>query len=138
MPDTFDSIAVIPNATDNFDEVWGVITRENGRNIERFAHRTRPILCEGDNQFFIQHQIRLDSSVTYDTRLDVSGVTLGTSTTLNVASHGLSDGDLILLDCIDGSVSLNATTYKATQIETDYFKITDTDDNEIDSSADGS
>ena len=41
MRDPIESIATIPNQADNFDEVWVVVNRSNGRFVERFVRRLK-------------------------------------------------------------------------------------------------
>jgi hypothetical protein len=60
--DVFESIAVIPNSASNFDELFLVANRVNGRYIERLAQRMSIDPCTGE---FTINQIHMDSTVTY-------------------------------------------------------------------------
>ena len=60
--DTFDSLAVIPNSTDNFDEVYVIVDRINGRFIEKFSLRLQTDSCSDSYEV---SQNYLDSSVKF-------------------------------------------------------------------------
>jgi len=66
MADVISSIASIPNTDENFSEVYWVVRRENGNMIERMAPRQITSQYGDDVVTRIQHQIRLDSVVTYN------------------------------------------------------------------------
>jgi len=133
--DEIESAALVPNLTENYDELWMVVNRSNGRFIERLTLRENSITCEGDNKVLLPDQVYMDSAVSYDSPLDITDITLGASTTLAVSAHGLSDNDEVLIRCIEGTDELNDTVFKITNAVTDYFELNDTDDNAVDSSA---
>lgn len=135
MADTFESIAVIPNPTDNYDEVWAVVSRDNGVYIERMLSRYIPRLSVGEQAIMLEDQVRMDCSTTFNDSISITNVSLGSATTLTASSHGLSNGDTIIVRCIDGTTQLNNNTYKVANKTTDTFEITDTGDVAIDSSA---
>lgn len=56
--DLFESVASIPNATANYNEVWVSVKRGTKRYVERFAQRLASL--DSDDQIF------LDSSIEYD------------------------------------------------------------------------
>jgi len=67
VADAFESLAVIPNSTDNFDEVWCVVDRGNGKMIESMANRIIHTTDANDENVMLrENQIRLDSCVTYN------------------------------------------------------------------------
>lgn len=126
--DAIESVALIPNSTQNFDELWVIVNRANGRFIERMSLRPVSVSCEDEEKVLLSDQIFLDSALSYDSPLDILGVTLSqAATTFNVASHGLLDDDLVLVKCIEGTSELNGNTYKVTNALTDYFEIVDPD-----------
>jgi hypothetical protein len=55
--DLFKSVSSIPNATNNYNEIWVAVQRGTKRYIERFAQRLASTLPE--------EQIFLDSAITY-------------------------------------------------------------------------
>lgn len=62
--DHFESIATIPSPLENFDEVYVVIDRTNGRMIERMSLRLGGINCNNDDPRLID-QIFMDSAVEF-------------------------------------------------------------------------
>lgn len=62
--DIVESLASIPNPSEDFNEVWMVVNRENGRMIEKMSLRNRATVC--DEVFLRQENlIFMDSAVTY-------------------------------------------------------------------------
>ena len=60
--DIIESISNIPNNTDNFDELWMVVSRTNGRNIEIMTPKVITVTdSNGDEVVLREDQIRLDS-----------------------------------------------------------------------------
>jgi hypothetical protein len=55
---TVESIAVIPNSTDGYDELWMIVNRDNGRFVERMPKRLLT--------FDVEDQIHLDCAISYD------------------------------------------------------------------------
>ena len=66
MADTFESIAVIPYSTENYDQVWSIVNRENGKTVEFFENKFKTVTDGDDVVFLREDQIRLDSCVTYN------------------------------------------------------------------------
>lgn len=99
--DPIESISVIPNSTDSFDEVWAVINRANGRFVERMTKRLTESTCGGNKSVVLADQIFLDSALSYDDSIDVSAIdSIGASTLVSTESaHGFSSGDIIVLSC---------------------------------------
>lgn len=65
--DVIESIATIPNSTDNQDEVWMVVNRANGRYIERMVPKIiSSVDGNNDTVAILEDQIRVDSCVTYN------------------------------------------------------------------------
>jgi len=100
--DIVESLAAIPNSTDDFTEVYWVVNRENGRMIERMASRLNAIDCGGEKKVLLSEQIYMDSALSYDsTPIDI--LTMSTSTGIVEITtddpHGFSSGELVSLQC---------------------------------------
>jgi hypothetical protein len=128
MADLFESITVIPNATEHYDQVWAVVNRANGRMIEFFENRLK-FVEDGDDMVVLREdQIRLDSCVTYNasatifTGLDhLEGETVGI----------LADGDVLDEDTVvDGSV-VTSTAVTKVCIGLPYYSDLETLDIEV-------
>lgn len=128
--DTIDSIAVIPNSTDNFDELWMVVTRENGVFIERMALSKMPHVCGIGQEILIQDQIRMDSAVSNDSPIDIVTITLTNAVNpysppieVFASSHGLNDGDSVKLYGLDDFITLNYSSYQIGNTTVDTFDL---------------
>jgi len=98
--DEIESIALIPNPTDSFDEVWMVVNRSNGRFIERMSSRINSVSCEGTNKVLVEDQIFMDSVLSYDTTFDISHATpTNIFEVFTDDAHGFSSGETVVLKC---------------------------------------
>jgi hypothetical protein len=123
--DLIESIAVIPNKTDNFDEVWVAVNRLNGIMIERMALRLQSNNCAGDEEVLLEDQVHLDSSVQYSEQSSVTTITIGTDDVFTITSpaHGFSNGDLVRLRNVAGYPSLSNRQWIIGNVTTDTFDL---------------
>jgi hypothetical protein len=99
--DLFKSLAVIPNPSQAFDEVYATVNRANGRTIERMALRLESIDCADEKEVLLADQIFMDGAVSYGIPISVDAIeSQGASTIVSTATaHGLSSGQLVSLSC---------------------------------------
>lgn len=118
----FESVAVITN--DTYSEVWFVVKRKiNGswkRYIERMANRQSS--TDPQDQFFV------DSGLSYDNPIDITGATQASPVVITAPSHGLSAGDVIDISDVEGMTELNGGRYKVGTVTTDTFTLLKYDD----------
>lgn len=125
---TVDSIAVIP--ADGYDELWLAVNRDNGRYIERMAPRVNS--DDPVDWFFV------DSGVTDNNPLTISGATQANPCVLTVTSHGLSNGDLVDIRSVGGMTELNNNRYEIANVTTHTFSLKNADTSaDIDSTSFG-
>ena len=129
------SVAVIPSADGLSDELWVAVERWNGTTwVVHIEYMTSYHTYEENfkEAFFV------DCGLTYDNPLNVEGITgvvIGSTTTINILAHGFSNGDRIRLDNIPGTDELNDRVYLVSDKTTDSFKLKDLEGNYIDSSS---
>lgn len=101
--DPVESIAIIPNSSSFFNELYIIVQRENGRFIERLALRNEAVDCGGDRTILTEDQVFLDSALSYDTGVDIDDITdNGDGTALvEIEDHGFSSGDIVVLSCAE-------------------------------------
>lgn len=124
--DAIESIANIPNATDNFDQLYVVVNRENGRFIERMVRRLKESSC-GASRILLDEQIFLDSAISFDEGQEIENIiaTSGSVYTINLANHGYSNGDSVRLRNVSGSNAqhLNNTVWTIGNVTTNSFDL---------------
>ena len=116
-----ESLCVIPGT--DYDEVWMVVKRPNGRFIEVMEKR---ITNDVRKCYF------LDNGLTFSDEIDIEGATLASPTIIKVTGHGYSTDDLVDINKVIGMSKLNAdgTTsgingfqYKIVKIDADHFSL---------------
>ena len=123
--DPIESLAVLPSVEDNFDEVWMVVDRANGRMIERMVRRLKETDCGGTN-VLLDEQAFLDSVVSYDDGQVVTQITATDALlyTITSADHGYSNGDTVVLRNVDGVPGLSNTKWVIGSVTDDTFQLT--------------
>ena len=122
--DPIESIAMIPNSTDNFDELYLVVNRANGRFVERLTLRLKQTGC-GEESILLDEQVFLDSAVSYDDGQLISAVSIGSGPVyiINVANHGYSNGDTVVLRNVEGALELSNTKWIIGSVTTNTFTL---------------
>ena len=122
--DPIESLAVIPNSSDDFDEVWMVVDRGNGRMVERMVRRLKETDC-GETNVLLDEQAFLDSVVSYDDGQVVTQITATTDLlyTITIEDHGYSNGDTVVLRNVAGAPGLSNTKWVIGSVTTDTFDL---------------
>ena len=120
-----ESIATIPSTTaEDGDELWMVVNREIDGSTVRYVEVLQPGLrdTEGlDEAFF------LDSGLSLDNPIDITGATQANPVVITAPSHGLSNGDAAKIRDIVGMTELNGRSYTAANVTTDTLELTGVD-----------
>jgi hypothetical protein len=136
-----ESIAVIPgqDGSGQFKdstgrhEVWVAVKREvNGstvRYIEVFEK-----LYNGDEDLQ-EDAFYVDSGLTLDTPLTITGITKADPGVVTATAHGFSDGDLVRIVRVKGMTEVNGKSYKVANKAANTFELNDPEDATIDTSA---
>jgi hypothetical protein len=76
--------------------------------------------------------VYLDSSLTLDSPLTITAATAANPVEITSVTHGLSDGDQIRIDGVEGMTELNGEEFLIKSVAPDTFELTDLDGNDID------
>lgn len=117
--DTFKSIASALSSDGNFDEVYVVVNRVNGRMIERMALRLYAEEVNDEIELYVKNQIFLDSSVSYNNTLSQSTFT-GLDHLEDQEVGILADGEVLANETITGGVLTLPSSYIVTVIGLPY------------------
>jgi len=119
----FESVCVIPG--DDYDEVWMVVNRPNGRFIEVMEKR---IVDDVRNSYFV------DNGVTFSNDITITGATNASPVVITAEDHGFDNGDLVDINGItgmstqqnDGSyLGISGFQYIVAKVDTDHFELYD-------------
>jgi hypothetical protein len=119
-----EDVAVISGTT--YDELWMVVNRASGRYIELMKNRMES--TDMVDQWFV------DSGLTWNNPLTITGATQASPVVVTSVAHGLSNGDLVDITEVLGMTELNGNRYKVAAKTDDTISLTDPDD---DSNIDG-
>lgn len=125
-----ESVASIPSQDGFREDLWMVVRREiNGTSVRYIEYLTKIFDDETEQRdaFFV------DSGLTYDNPLTITGATKANPCVLTITSHGLSTGDKILITGVKGMVELNTNSYLVTSASTNTVELTDLSGTNIDS-----
>ena len=124
----YESVCVIPKENDD-DQVWVIVNRSIDGSTKRFI------------EYFTKEDftdtwdaVCLDSSLTLDDPITITGATTADPVVITAVDHGLSNGDYVRIDGLVGMTELNGNTYKVANKADDTFELTDTSDEDIDGS----
>jgi len=135
-----ESVAAIPSSDGTRDELWVIVNRRIGGSTKRYVEFMMPMFedsIEQKDAFFV------DSGLTYDLPLAVTGITRANPAVVTSVAHGLSDGDKVLFSNIKGlledqdvpSSGLNGKSFLVANAATDSFELQDLEGNDFDTSA---
>jgi hypothetical protein len=111
-----ESICVIP--ADGYDELWLTVNRANGRFVERMVERMASV--DPQDQFFV------DSGLTMDTPISISGITQASPGRVTCsAAHGFKNLDYIDITEVAGMTELNDKRYRIKNVSSTAFDLAD-------------
>lgn len=114
----FESIAILPKEGSP-DVQYVIVNRLINGEFKRFVE----FFTEEDFKYDWD-AIRLDSSLTYDSPIDIEDIVyLDNNILIFATSHGLSNGDQVKFDNIVGAHQLNGNEYLVKEATTNTFKI---------------
>lgn len=125
----FESIAII-RQDDEDDQVWVQVKRTINGTTKRFIEYVSDEYYEDELDYCL-----LDSALTLDNPVGITGATQADPVVITALSHGFSNGDTVRIDDVEGMTELNGNTYKVANKTTDTFELTNTSDVNIDGSA---
>lgn len=120
-----ESIAIIPSQDDSMYELWMTVKRYvNGAALRHVEFLTKIF----DEQTDQEDAIFLDSALTYDSPIAISGITKASPCVVTTATHGFSDGDKVRFKEIVGMTELIGDTYKIENSTSTTFELTELED----------
>jgi hypothetical protein len=127
-----ESVEVIPSPDTTRYEPWVVVKRRINGGTKRYIEYLTKIFEDTDEQkeaFFV------DSGLTYDSPIDITGATQANPVVVTAPSHGFSNGDYVLISDVLGMEELNGNTYVVRNKTANTFELEDTEGNAVDGSA---
>ena len=124
-----ESVAVIPG-DDEDDEVWVIVKRTINDSTARYVEYFKP-MDYGDEQedaFFV------DSGLSLDTPKPITAITKADPGVVTATGHEFSNGDTVIIRGVVGMTEVNRTKYKVAGVSGDTFQLTDSDDENVDTS----
>ena len=115
-----ESVASIPNALGSADEIYIIVRRLVNGATRRYIEYLKPHWEEGfdpEDAFF------LDSGLTLDTPIVISGVTQADPVVVTASSHGLSDADEVRITEVVGPEELNKRAFVIGEVTTHTFEL---------------
>ncbi len=101
-----ESVAVIPGSAS--DEVWLVVKRDINSLVTRHIEYLSVPHEQGDLK---EDAICMDSALSLDTPITISGATVADPVVVTATTHGLSDGDEVRIRKVKGMTELNDDSF---------------------------
>jgi hypothetical protein len=118
-----ESVSVVP--AENRDETWLVVKREIDGQTKRYIEYLEAPYETGDDQsdaFYLDCGLTLEKSP-----MVVTGATQANPVVITSVTHGLENGDLVLLQDVSGMTELNDAIYEIANKTADTFELMDRD-----------
>jgi hypothetical protein len=117
---TFESVCSVPEGQDDF--LYFVIKRTIQSTVRRYVERlhTRSFTVIED-AFFV------DSGLTLDNPITISGATAANPCVITATAHGLTDGTYVRIRDVVGMTQLNDITYLAIEVATNTMELLNPD-----------
>lgn len=125
-----ESVAAIPSPDGTRDELWLIVKRYINGAVQRYVEYMTQIFddtVEQKDAFFV------DSGLTYDNPLTITGITKANPAVVTSAAHGLSNGDKILISDVLGMTEVNGESYLVANVAANTFELQDLDSVNINS-----
>lgn len=129
LPGKFESVAITENDRAD-DTVWVVVKRKINGSWVKYVEYFMP---EDFTDYF--DPVRVDSSLTLDSPITITGATKANPCVVTAPSHGLSNGDQVKIDNVQGMTELNGKIYKVKNVTANTVELTNTDNENINSSS---
>lgn len=124
-----ESVAVIPSQDDSTEELWTIVNRRiNGRTV-RYVEVQSAFFTDDMDQKDAKF---MDSSLTYDSPVTITGITAANPPVVTATSHGFSDGDEVLITDVLGMTEVNGNTYTVSNATANTFELQDLEDTPAD------
>lgn len=117
---TIESVCSIPEGQE--DIIYFVVKRTvNGSDVKYIEHLHTRTFSTVEDAFFVDSGLSLDNPIT------ITGVTAANPAVVTASSHGLSDGDPVKIRSVSGMTEINGDKFIVIEKTTNTFEILDTD-----------
>lgn len=115
-----ESVAVIPNPEGTRQDIWIIVKRYINGGTKRYVEYLGKMFEDDDEQ---KDAYFLDSGITYDAPLTITGATQANPVVITSASHGLSNGDEVRIYDVMGMEELNGNVYTLANVAANTFEL---------------
>jgi|TARA_R100001530_G_scaffold37085_1_gene28796 hypothetical protein len=116
----FESIASVPEG--QVDKIYVIVKRTiNGSTKRYIEHLHTRSFTAIEDAFFV------DSGLTLDTPITITGITAANPAVVTATAHGLTDGDPVKIRDVSGMTEVNGDQFIVIEKTTNTFEILDTD-----------
>lgn len=119
-PAEIESVAVIPSPDGTFDQVWFVVKRYINGGVKRYVEYLTQFFGDTTDQ---QDGVFLDCSLTLDSPVTITGATAANPVVITANSHGLVNGDTVIISDIEGMTELNTNIYTVANKTANTFEL---------------
>lgn len=128
-PPVIESIAVIPSPDGTRDDVWMIVKRYINGVVTRYVEVLTKVFEDIDNQSAAFH---VDCGATYDNPITITGMTAATPVVVTAPSHGLTTGDTVRIDGVQGMIQstifgtvsiVNGLKFTITVVDANRFQL---------------
>ncbi len=115
-----ESVAAIPSSDGTSEELWLTVKRRiNGATVRYVEYLTALFDDRTDQQdaFFV------DSGLTYDSPVTITGATAANPVVITANSHGFSNGDTVRIAEVAGMTELNGETFTVANVAANTFEL---------------
>lgn len=118
-----ESIAVIPNSAGTADELYMIVKRYINGSTVRFIEYMKPYW---DAETDLEDAFFVDSGLTLDAPVTITGITSADPAVVTAAAHGFSDGDNVRIVDAGGMTEVNTNNYLIASKGTNSFSLANT------------
>lgn len=126
-PGVFETIGILP-ADGADDQIWVVTKRIVNGVTKRYVEYFLPELFTN-----YYEPVRLDSSLSLDNPINISGITKANPAVVTATAHGLLNGQQVKIDNVVGMTEVNMNVYLVANKTANTFQLNDTDGNPVNS-----
>lgn len=124
-----EAISVIPSSDGSRDELWLIVKRYINGTTRRYVEYMNRYY---DTDLEIYDSYQIDSVLTLDSPVTITGATKTDPVVITAASHGFSNGDYVDIRDIYGMTELNGNRYIVANKAANTFELTDTNGDNVD------
>jgi len=116
-----ESIAVIPSPDATREELWMIVKRYVDGAVVRYVEYMTKFFEDTDDQ---QDAFFVDSGLTYDSPITITGITKANPGVVTAASHGFNNGDKVKIIEVEGMTEVNGESYIVANKTANTFELT--------------